>query len=604
MLKDLIKEVLTEQKLDEKKVKGITLKDLEPYIHGRHYRKSTTKNDFSKKLDPAPTRAVATVKQVAKVGGDKKAIDDDDLSQSGIGATFKDAWSDAIDNKGEEITVPGSPPSSKLSKGDLKAEIIAESAKITSKNDVHHGRAKQLLADLKALYTTSNPSGRTAYGQALKEINDKIASLVGSNSSVGDIALEPITAAMIDNGMDISRVATQASTINPLGGIDFTQGNTDASDLRTSDTANQQGQKITAGFNAQAVKLPSNIVNAMKLFEDRGTDLGNRLQSLEAVANDIKSGDFTSLPNAGDKLKFAAKANVLISLTNLAKVTDSSSAGFAFEKFICAFFNGIGAGGANGAIDAALKDGTTPTGWLPSSAKFLSGGPVTQASGDAGEIGVEGILDKYDRIIYFVFQKVKDPTGSQRKLQPSVSNDYSKIQVYITMVHRDKNIEVMQLDSSGDATYRDIGQGAPNGNLKIAFKDLRGTDLGQPTVTLPVLDSPNSAANSVAEFAKAQMTDNGGIFDQLMGIFGLLENMKKNTENYETTGGAGGISPAQGLASTEYLAELSKDYIDAKGMYAELFKDAGENVTGTGFAEGKKITSNFLKKLIEESFKK
>ena len=448
--------------LNEKNVKGITLKDLKPYIHNKHYKKSTTKNDFSKKLDPAATRVVDTVKQVAGKGGDKKAIDDDDLTKSGIDATFKSAWSDAINKKGKKITVPGSSSSSKLSKGDLKAAIFAECADIKSKNDTHHKKAEQLLADLKAQYTTSNPSGRTAYGQALKEIATAIADLTGGNPSTGDIKLAPITAAMIDNGMDISRGATQDSTINPFGGVDFTQGTTDASGLRASDTANQQGRKITAGFNAQAVKLPSNIVNAMKLFEDRGTDLGNRLQSLEAVANDIKNATYPVA--AGDKLKFAAKANVLISLTNLAKVTDSSSAGFAFEKFICAFFNGIGAGGANGAIDAALDTGA---GWVPSSAKFLSGGSVTQASGDAGEIGVEGILGKYDRIIYFVFQKVKDPTPRQRVVQASVSNDYSKIQVYITMVHRDKNVEVMQLDQSGKPIYRDTGVSAPTGNLNI-----------------------------------------------------------------------------------------------------------------------------------------
>ena len=594
-LKNLIKEVLSENidiKIDkaswDKAKKSAGLRSL------NSIGATTGAKGLEKLLD------------LTGVDNDESNLTDDDLKgATGDTKTTADKWftnsskrpSGFADLDAYVDSLGGGPPAQ--SKSQLKKDIFAACAKIKTKNDTYHKEAEKLLVDLKALYSISNPSDRTAYGQALKQIATAIAGLTVGNPSTGDIKLAPITAAMIDNGMDISRGATQDSTINPFGGVDFTQGTTDASGLRQSDTADEQGKKITDGFNAQAVKLPSNIVNAMKLFEDKGTDLGNRLQSLEETANSIKTSNFPQA--AGEKLKFAAKANVLISLTNLAKVTDSSSAGFAFEKFICAFFNGIGAGGANGAIDAALDTGA---GWVPSSAKFLSGGPVTQASGDAGEIGVEGILDKYGKIIYFVFQKVKDKTGRQTTVQSSVSNDYSKIQVYITMVHKDKNIEVMQLDQSGKATYRDTDVSAPTGNLKVAFKDLRGTKLGQPTVTLPVLDSPNSAANSIAEFAKAQMTDSGGIFDQLMGIFGLLENMKKNTENYETTGGAGGTSPAQGLASTKYLAELSRDYIDAKDMYATLFTDAGENVTGTGFAEGKKITASFLKKLISESFMK
>jgi hypothetical protein len=594
-LKNLIKEVLSENidiKIDKaswgkaKKSAGLT-------TVGSIGAKTSAKG-LEKLLD------------LTGVDGDETDLTDDDLKRAtGDTKTTADKWftnsskrpSGFADLDAYVTSLGGSPPAQ--SKSQLKKDILAACADIKAKNDTHHKKAEKLLVDLKALYSISNPSDRTAYGQALKEIASAIARLrTRGNPSAGDIKLAPITAAMIDNGMDISRGVTQSSTINPFGGVDFTQGTTDASGLRTSDTADEQGRKITAGFAAQEVKLPSNIVNAMKLFEDKGTDLGNRLQSLEETANSIKNSDYPS--SAGGKLKFAAKANVLISLTNLAKVTDSSSAGFAFEKFICAFFNGIGAGGANGAIDVALKAGA---GWVPSSAKFLSGGNVEQAGGDAGEIGVEGILNKYGKIIYFVFQKVKDKTGKQRVVQASERNDYSKIQVYITMVYKDKNVEVMVLDSSGNATYRDTGVPAPTGGLSIAFKNLRGTNLGNPTATLPVLNSPDSAANSIAEFAKAQMTDNGGIFDQLMGIFGLLENMKKNTENYETTGGEGGTSPAQGLASTEYLAELSKDYIDAKDMYATLFTDAGEDVTGTGFAEGKVITASFLKKLISESFK-
>ena len=138
MLKDLIKEVLAEQKLDEKNVKGITLKDLQPYINksgktgGQYYKKAKTKQDFTNLLDPAATRVVKTVKQVAGKGGDKKAIDDDDLSKSGIDATFKAAWSDAISKKGKTITVPGSsnPP---VTGGATAAELTAAGVSKSSK---------------------------------------------------------------------------------------------------------------------------------------------------------------------------------------------------------------------------------------------------------------------------------------------------------------------------------------------------------------------------------------------------------------------------------------------------------------------------------------
>jgi len=58
------------------------------------------------------------------------------------------------------------------------------------------------------------------------------------------------------------------------------------------------------------------------------------------------------------------------------------------------------------------------------------------------------------------------------------------------------------------------------------------------------------------------------------------------------------------MSSTEYVKALSDDYIEAKDLYKNLFTAATENVTGTAFAVGKKITSKMLKKLFKETLKK
>ena len=207
---------------------------------------------------------------------------------------------------------------SKLSKGALKQAIFDECREISSKNDSHHQKAEALLQDLRALYPADEePSSKTDYGKALTEIAQALANITGNanspNGAANDIRLAPIQAAMIDNKMDLTRELTKATTYNPLGGLDFTSGNTDASGLTQDDSAADQAGKITAGFRAQEVRLPSNIVNSMKLFEDQGLGVGDRLKSLEKVAKDLNEGPKTlNALSAGEKLQFAAKANVLL----------------------------------------------------------------------------------------------------------------------------------------------------------------------------------------------------------------------------------------------------------------------------------------------------
>ena len=113
---------------------------------------------------------------------------------------------------------------------------------------------------------------------------------------------------------------------------------------------------------------------------------------------------------------------------------------------------------------------------------------MKQAQGDPGGIGIEGTLDRYDSILYFVLQKLKPPTPTQRVVQGALRNDYTMIQVYITIIHKVENVKVLQIDNqTGNASFRDTGVGPATGSKLISFSQLRGDEnLGEPTVKTSV----------------------------------------------------------------------------------------------------------------------
>ena len=93
------------------------------------------------------------------------------------------------------------------------------------------------------------------------------------------------------------------------------------------------------------------------------------------------------------------------------------------------------------------------------------------------------------------------------------------------------------------------------------------------------------------------------IHDASSAIYQLATNMLRNTDEYRSI--KGGSQNTLKSKPMDYVNQVSDDYGELYKEYQKLFVTVGgENVTGTAFAEGKKITSKMLKKLFKETLKK
>ena len=475
------------------------------------------------------------------------------------------------------------------SKKQLAAAIIALLPNIKAKNDADHKQAKALLKQLKKLYTTTKPGKSTEYGKAFDAIENAINALASTSSTSTTSTSTASHAGTIDKItkalLDVASIdAEDIEMANPLGSLNWATVDADA-DAGKSPTMTDVDKAITA----TKATFSQDIVNSMALF---GNTIEDKMSGLEETANAIASKKFPT--TTSQQLQFSAKARVLIELANFSKTFDASSAGFQFEKFCCAFFNGVGIGGANGAIDTAVRTGGK---WIPTSQKLIAGDDIKQALG--GKIGVDAVLKNYNSLIYFAFQKVEP--GNKGKFRGS-SEDYTNLQVFVIKINKDYSIDYLDKTGNWNQSTTAYEAYTSGGDKVISYAQLAKG--GDALVNIPVLDKPGSAATEVADYIKTQFTGQK-TFEKLIDIQSKLENMKRNTISYETTGGSSKTKSAAGHGALDYIKQISTDYLDAKDLYKDVFETAEKgSTTGTAFAESKKITPNHLKKLIEESFKK
>ena len=483
----------------------------------------------------------------------------------------------------------------------MKQDIYDECKNIKSKNDTHHKKAKQLLADLKNLYAgTANPKG--FYAQAKKEIADTLAALAtssGSTTAALNLMLDPLDASYSQNTGITFRDITRDS---PFGRINPAGMDAEAEDLisvsqKGTGAATASGQRGKLQTQIRDAQFDQSIINQMGVFTS--TTIEGKLQELEDAAEILGNAATTgTIPgNTSDKLKLAAKLNVLTHMTNGAKTYGSSAGGFIFETFCAAFFNGIGAGDANGAIDVALsgKDGKGKATMIPTSQKLISSTTdVTQARGGAGGIGLDGILEEYDRILYFVGRKYgASSVGDTEK------TNYQTMKIYVLDIRYDGgSISIHNLDAAG--SWTDTGNSLMGGKTIISDSRLDNID---PVCTLALLSSPSSSADAIAnEVYNAVKAD--PFLKQLSDIFARLENIERNTQSYEATGGKASSKSTTGQTAQDYVRTIGTEYSDLKQEFKDIFTTADSSIDTTSFKEGKKITSKMLKKLFKETLNK
>ena len=557
-IKQLIEEVLNEQQLDERDAKITRI--------GKNKNVSKAKTNWGSKGWKGPK------------GGDWDAS---------TGAPFK-----ASDfNAGGNIDQASSQDKndSDLSGADLKA--------YKSSNNAFFKRAiKSAPDDVKtaAAGTTAPPPKKSTAKKSTKKKAKKSAAA----STAGNIAVAPLGAADV---AQTSLSADARKSAQPFGAMDLDVGQ-DRRDVSLPKSPSMAQILSAAKKQISNSKFERSLVDQMGVFT--GT-VEERLLELENTAATIESGTFAGADT--DALEFTVKANVLTNLTNIAKVNHPSAAGFAFEQFCVAFFGGIGAGSANGAIDAILQ---SPTGGIiPSSQKLLTGGAVEQAMGGTvkSKIGLNdyfaaGMKD----MLYFVAQKLK----SNRAAATTPTN-YTLLEIHVLKFSNDGSISILEINkTSGAGTFKDTGVTFdPNktggSETLINWTDIKSS--GVITCSLPILSgSASSDPTAIADYVSSQLStgQQANVFATVESVYDRLVNMRRNTQSYASTGGSG--KSASNKNASAYLNKIAQDYMDIKDEYKTIGSIGGA-LTGkakTAFNEGKKITSNYLKKLIEESFKK
>jgi len=477
---------------------------------------------------------------------------------------------------------------SDLSDDDLKAATGADKTTADTWYKKSTKTDKSTHADLDAYLGSLKPTKK----KTTKKSTPPSGGGTAANIAVGQLGAADVA--------DKSLAADQRRSTQPFGAVDFdiARDTRDVS-LTKSPTMNQILTKAYAQISK--AKFERSLVDQMGVFT--GT-IEQRLLELEKTAETIESGNFTGSDT--DALEFTVKANVLANLTNIAKINGPSSAGFAFEEFCVAFFSGIGAGGANGAIDGILKSKTG--GIIPSSQKLLTGGAVEQSFGGTSKNKI-GLYDYFNAgmkdILYFVGQKLKSNRGAA-----GTPTNYSLLEIHVLKLSDDGSISVLKIDNAGNGTWQDTGV-TFNPNQKggkdtiINWTDIKSS--GVITCRLPVLSAASSDPTAIAEYVSQQLSkgQQATVFKTVESVYQRLINMRRNTQSYASTGGSG--QSASGKSAKAYLDQIATDYMDIKDEYKAIGTLGSKKLTGkakTAFNEGKKVTSNYLKKIISETFKK
>jgi len=287
-------------------------------------------------------------------------------------------------------------------------------------------------------------------------------------------------------------------------------------------------------------------------------------------------------------------------LSKIAKKMDNKAAGWAFESFLAQLFNGTTEGTDMGAADFSfgLSEGDVIPSGTKGSAKFINSLTFTQAWSTTSEV----LKNDGDKIVYVVGHKAVS-TGerdtSDLGLRDARQKEFSDIDVVTLYLLTLTNVNGSIVADKGTVS----GGGGAGKNIPLASGDMRVTIHENARLQSIYLSKNYENLNNWAGEAL------GKVQTEIPTLIQNLEMFTKKTKSYLSAGREESLSSA--VASYVALFDLINQVF---GVDSQVSKETGVStgveVDGTSIkaktntmAE-QKITPNFLKKLIEESFKK
>jgi hypothetical protein len=593
--------------------KKVTGKDLQKLIEGvlsenkiripNSAKKNVTGNGLYKKdaledqgyiYEPVKNhRKVSKVKDLAAIDGEDTSISIADL-EKGIenGNEYAEPWLDSIlkgsnRNKNSFKAVKVGLSQASLSKGLSKSnQGYANFAAVIYNylvNDADATSAAEVLRDLQSLINSGVPAFKNVSPTSMKAVVDAVR---GFTQDQGEEVKAPLERLSSEINAGIERDEREYTDV--------------AGSLDISSFEAEPGIDSTAtSFGGKSIHVDSALMSQFDVF-DLSNGLVGFFDQIVDVAERIRDENFPTAAEAA--FEFVIKANVVNRLANLSKMYDYSSGGFELEKLLAFALGGAKIGGDGGAADVLAQLQSNDV--VHTSQKLVSENYSKQSYSNT-----QTLLKAGKKLFYTFFEK---EGGADTKIE------FNSIKLYICSIYTTDESNPI-VDPSGENTNIFIADLLPNKGFSAAraltMFDANSLKIGPKNAytTIPLVDSATADPAKVANYISSQIVgdESGGFKSMAKAIidsFKILRNMERNTQEYNAVRAK--PDAGKGLDPQVYVNELAEDYVEMRKNYKKIFKPTesskavARTTTETPFTESKKVTPSFLKKLIQEKFKK
>ena len=349
-------------------------------------------------------------------------------------------------------------------------------------------------------------------------------------------------------------------------------------------------------------KMPKANPSLVNLFGGiDGDSIIGKLRSIEDFSRNAQEKTLDSWAKEKDQFAPFVYSKVLSYLANEIKTRGSMEAGYSFEKWLALLLNFPVVGAENGAADNLGKVGAE---MVYTSAKLYS-----NLSGDYGPSqsteGLKEITGKGNKVYYFIGLKNKDSEG---KAKVEGFTFIPSIDLYLVEISEEKG-DLKGRFITDNATTTSKSFSLPKDKATPTQSKLAPYGFGDTsaleqfkflTIYLPQGEVTENSLETTAQFLASEVNK---IKDQpatqaIMDAATKIKKIEANTDSYV------GKSKKEKGSATDYIKEITNDYLALGDLQKKIFQYGEGGTIKNAISETKKITSDLLKKIISESFKK
>ena len=345
--------------------------------------------------------------------------------------------------------------------------------------------------------------------------------------------------------------------------------------------------------NSPSGMMPEGLAASVATFFNGTNTFYERVQKISKFSDAVFTDEKITGMNVNEVLAASLFGDYL---NTIVKEIDSGSGAYLFEVLLAQMAGGSVSGkgdvdksgnvvtGSMGAVDFLMNDGTF------GSAKYyanLGSGTITQS--------VKGFKNKAGKsTLYVIAHKVGDQNAAMSKRGESTPDKIQAINIYFVSV-----MPLVEVPTKGEHFAIAINGDNVRGGF-VKGSDLKISDaIDKNTDKMTILISPNNKKfkEALATAADKSDTEIKEAFAEFKDIFSELNNANQKMQRYSSTG-----DTEAGEASLLGLDTADEKMVNLIGKISVGKKVSGDRKKRT--ITEQKITADFLKNLISESFKR